>query len=227
MASRSVNRCILVGNLGRDAETKFTPAGIAATRFSVATTRRWNDQQSGDWKEETNWTNVLVWRQDKLAQYLTKGKQVYVEGRLQTRSYDDKDGKKVYATEVVADDVILLGGKQGGDEGEYSQQPQRSAGGRGGYTPPAAQNDDPYGGEIDDSDVPFSQVFSGIKPGREDQITSFPAYEAMQKMRRDPTSLRILRTPANGRWIPEHLQRMYEKEDIKRQGYQFREAQAA
>src|SRR5713226_7077879 len=138
MASRSVNKVILVGHLGRDAETKFTPGGVAVTRFSVATSRRWKDQQSGEWKEETDWSDVTLWRAENLAQYLTKGKQVYVEGRLQTRSYEDKDGKKVYRTEVVADEVILLGG-QGGGGGrsgggdEYSQAPvsmprgQRSA----------------------------------------------------------------------------------------------------
>ncbi len=114
MASRSVNKVILVGNLGRDAETKFTPSGASVTKFAVATTRSWKDQSTNEWKEETNWTNVVVWRQENLANYLTKGKQVYVEGRLQTRSYDDKDGKKVYTTEVVADEVILLGGR-GGD----------------------------------------------------------------------------------------------------------------
>ncbi len=113
MASRSVNKVILVGHLGRDAETKFTPAGMAVTKFSVATNRRWKDQQSGEWKEETDWANIVLWRQENLANYLTKGKQVYVEGRLQTRSYDDKDGKKQYMTEVVAEDVILLGGRGG------------------------------------------------------------------------------------------------------------------
>ena len=115
MASRSVNKVILIGHLGRDAETKFTPSGAAATRFSVATSRRWKDQQSGEWKEDTNWTNVVLWRNENLANYLLKGKQIYVEGRLQTRSYDDKDGKKVYATEVVADEVVLLGGRGDGE----------------------------------------------------------------------------------------------------------------
>ena len=119
MASRSVNKVILIGHLGRDAETRFTPSGVAITKFSVATNRRWKDQQSGEWKEETDWANVVLWRQENLANYLTKGKQVYVEGRLQTRSYDDKDGKKQYMTEVVAEDVILLGGR-GGDGGEDS-----------------------------------------------------------------------------------------------------------
>jgi len=159
MASRSVNKVILVGNLGRDAETKFTPSGAAVTRFSVATTRSWKDQQTNEWKEETNWTNVVVWRQENVANYLTKGKQVYVEGRLQTRSYDDKDGKKVYTTEVVADDIILLGGR--GDSasgGLESSSPARAragaGGGRGGSSAPAPEDDDQFGG-ITDDDVPF------------------------------------------------------------------------
>ena len=119
MASRSVNKVILIGHLGKDAETKFTPSGVSVTKFSVATNRRWKDQQTGEWKEETDWANVVLWRQENLANYLTKGKQVYVEGRLQTRSWDDKDGKKQYMTEVVADEVILLGGR-GGDGGQES-----------------------------------------------------------------------------------------------------------
>src|SRR5581483_11313880 len=134
MASRSVNKVTLIGNLGRDAETKFTPSGVSVTRFSVATTRSWKDQQTNEWKEETNWTNVVLWRQENVANYLTKGKQVYVEGRLQTRSYDDKDGKKVYTTEVVADDVILLGGRGESASGNYeSAAAGRSTGGPGGH----------------------------------------------------------------------------------------------
>jgi single-strand DNA-binding protein len=161
MASRSVNKVILVGHLGRDAETKFTPGGAAVTRFSVATNRRWKDKDSGEWKEETDWSNVVLWRSENLANYLTKVKQIYVEGRLQTRSYEDKDGKKVYATEVVADDVILLGG-QGGGGGrsggdEYSQQPVSQP--RGASPRPSAQvapqPDDHLGQGITDDDVPF------------------------------------------------------------------------
>jgi single-strand DNA-binding protein len=160
MASRSVNKVILVGNLGRDAETKFTPSGAAVTKFAIATTRSWKDQQSNEWKEETNWTNVIVWRQENLANYLTKGKQVYVEGRLQTRSYDDKDGKKVYATEVVAEDVILLGGRgESGSGGfEAAGQTQARAGGpaRGRTAAaPASAPDDDAPMNISDDDVPF------------------------------------------------------------------------
>lgn len=176
MASRSVNKVILIGNLGKDAETKFTPSGAPVTRFSVATTRSWKDQQTNDWKEETNWTNVVLWRQESLSNYLIKGKQVYVEGRLQTRSYDDKDGKKVYSTEVVAEEVILLGGRGGdgsgaGQEGGFQggYQPQQGGGGgrsgggpqRGGGRPPAGggagpqsgPEDDPFG--VSDDDIPF------------------------------------------------------------------------
>ena len=161
MASRSVNKVILLGHLGRDAETKFTPGGAAVTKFSVATNRRWKDSQSGEWKEETDWANIVLWRAENLTTYLTKGKQVYVEGRLQTRSYDDKDGKKVYSTEVVADDVILLGGQGagGGPAGgrdEFSQAPVSAP--RGGApkqkAPQQAPPDD-YGQGITDDDVPF------------------------------------------------------------------------
>lgn len=161
MASRSVNKVILIGHLGRDAETKFTPSGAAVTRFAIATSRSWKDQQSNEWKEETNWTNVVLWRQENLANYLMKGKQVYVEGRLHTRSYDDKDGKKVYATEVVAEDVILLGGRgesAGGFEGG-AQTAARSGApnrGRGAGAGAAGPEEDPFGGMgITDDDVPF------------------------------------------------------------------------
>ena len=157
MASRSVNKVILIGHLGRDAETAYTASQTAVTKFSVATNRRWKDQQTGEWKEETNWTNVVMWRGENVAPYLTKGKQVFVEGRLQTRSYDDKDGKKVWTTEVVAEDVILLGGRgEGGGGGggpeEYSQdQPMRSAP----RARPAAAAPTPPAEGISDDDVPF------------------------------------------------------------------------
>jgi single-strand DNA-binding protein len=160
MASRSVNKVILVGHLGRDAETAFTASQTAVTKFSVATNRRWKDQQSGEWKEETNWTNVVLWRGENLAPYLTKGKQIYVEGRIQTRSYDDKDGKKVYTTEVVADDVILLGGRggegggSGGGADEYSQEaaPRSAPRARQAPAPAAAPA---FNEGIGDDDVPF------------------------------------------------------------------------
>src|SRR5215470_8284661 len=116
MASRSVNKVILLGHLGKDAENKFTPSGVSRCTFTLATNRRWKDQQSGEWKEETDWHNCVLWKSENLANYLTKGKQVYVEGRLQTRSYEDRDKVKRYVTEIVADEVILLGGQQGGSQ---------------------------------------------------------------------------------------------------------------
>ena len=155
MASRSVNKVTLIGHLGRDAETAYTASQTAVTKFSVATNRRWKDQQSGEWKEETNWTNVVLWRGENVAPYLTKGKQIYVEGRLQTRSYDDKDGKKVWTTEVVAEDVILLGGRgEGGAPDEMSQEP-RSAPRSRQAAAPAARSAPPSSEGIGDDDVPF------------------------------------------------------------------------
>jgi single-strand DNA-binding protein len=157
MASRSVNKVILIGHLGRDAETAYTASQTAVTKFSVATNRRWKDQQTGEWKEETNWTNVVLWRGENVSPYLTKGKQVYVEGRIQTRSYDDKDGKKVWTTEVVAEDVILLGGRgEGGGPGPeegYSQEPMRSAPRVRPAT--AAPSAAPMNQGVTDDDVPF------------------------------------------------------------------------
>jgi len=159
MASRSVNKVILIGHLGRDAETAYTASQTAVTKFSVATNRRWKDQQSGEWKEETNWTNVVLWRGENVAPYLTKGKQIYVEGRLQTRSYDDKDGKKVWTTEVVAEDVILLGGRgEGGAPDEMSQEPRgepRSAPRSRPAAAPASAAAPPSHEGIVDDDVPF------------------------------------------------------------------------
>jgi single-strand DNA-binding protein len=158
MASRSINKVLLIGHLGRDAETKFTPGGAAVTKFSVATNRRWKDQQSGEWKEETDWHNVVLWRAENLANYLTKGKQVYVEGRLQTRSYDDKDGKKQYFTEVVAEDVLLLGGRGEGGMGEGSQAPvsmPRTAARPQSAGAGPAHDDASYSQGVSDDDVPF------------------------------------------------------------------------
>ncbi|HTS64167.1 MAG TPA: single-stranded DNA-binding protein [Candidatus Acidoferrales bacterium] len=159
MASRSVNKVILLGHLGKDAETKFTPSGVAKTSFTLATNRRWKDQQTGEWKEETDWHNCVIWRSENVANYLQKGKQVYVEGRLQTRSYE-QDGQKKYFTEVVCDDLILLGGRggeAGGDSGEFASAPRgpvsmpRSAQQR----PQPATPPEEFNQGITDDDVPF------------------------------------------------------------------------
>ncbi len=160
MASRSVNKVILLGHLGKDAETKFTPSGVSRSNFTIATNRRWKDQQSGEWKEETDWHNCVLWRSENLANYLLKGKQVYVEGRLQSRSWEDKDGQKKYMTEVVCDDLILLGGRgdsPSGGGGEYSPDVvsrPRSAQPRPQSAPAPRQSED-FNQGITDDDVPF------------------------------------------------------------------------
>ena len=115
MASRSVNKVILLGHLGRDVETKYTPSGVPCNNFTLATNRRWKDQQTGEWKEETDWHKIVQWRAENVAPYLKKGVQVYLEGRLQTRNWEDKDGNKRYTTEVVVDNLILLGSRGSGD----------------------------------------------------------------------------------------------------------------
>ena len=161
MASRSVNKVILLGHLGRDAETKFTPSGVPRSNFTIATSRRWKDQQTGEWKEETDWHNVVLWRSENVAPHLTKGKQVYVEGRIQTRSWEDKDGNKRYMTEVVADNLILLGGGRGSempameDEGGRASAPPRSTGPRASSPAASGSSPDMASQEITDDDVPF------------------------------------------------------------------------
>ncbi len=163
MASRSVNKVILLGHLGRDAETKFTQGGSSRTTFTIATNRSIKDQQTGEWKEETDWHNVVAWRQENLTNYLTKGKQIYVEGRLQTRSYEDKDGKKVFFTEVVAENIILLTSLgSGAGRGEAAMagadQPPASAprGPQRAPAPARAEEPPPDNGPMaTDDDVPF------------------------------------------------------------------------
>jgi single-strand DNA-binding protein len=107
----SVNKVILVGNLGRDAELRYTPGGAAVATLNLATTEVWNDK-GGQRQEKTEWHRIVLWgkQAESLQEYLTKGKQIYVEGRLQTRQWDDKDGNKRYTTEVKADRITLLGG---------------------------------------------------------------------------------------------------------------------
>lgn len=112
----SINKVIIIGNLGRDPEVRYTPSGAAVCNVSVATTRNWKDKNSGDKVEETEWHRVVFY--DRLAEiageYLKKGRSVYVEGRLKTRKWQDKDGKDNYTTEIVADNMQLLGGREGG-----------------------------------------------------------------------------------------------------------------
>jgi single-strand DNA-binding protein len=112
----SVNKVIIVGNLGRDPEVRYTPSGAAVCNVSVATTRQWKNKESGDKQEETEWHRVVFY--DRLAEiageYLKKGRSVYVEGRLKTRKWTDKEGKEQYTTEVIAVEMQMLGSREGG-----------------------------------------------------------------------------------------------------------------
>ena len=140
----SVNRVILVRNLGRDAELRYTAGGAAVATLNLATTEVWNDKQ-GQKQEKTEWHRVVLWgkQAESLKEYLVKGKQIYVEGRLQTRQWDDKDGNKRYTTEIKADRITLLGGGGG-----------RSSMDRGGSHPSGAPEDPPME-PITDDDIPF------------------------------------------------------------------------
>jgi single-strand DNA-binding protein len=140
----SVNKVILVGNLGRDPEVRFTANGKAVARFSVATSEMWNDTE-GTRQERTEWHNVVVWgkQAESCGQYLQKGRQVYIEGSIRNRQYDDKDGNKKYITEVNAQRVQFLGGGGGG-----------GGGGARGAAPRESQNEPPPP-PADDEDIPF------------------------------------------------------------------------
>jgi len=112
----TLNRVLLIGNLGQDPEKRFTPSGQPVTTFSIATTERWKDRANGQPQERTEWHRIVVWGQqaENCAQYLSKGRPVFVEGRLQTRQWEDKEGAKRTTTEVVAQRVLFLGSGQGG-----------------------------------------------------------------------------------------------------------------
>jgi single-strand DNA-binding protein len=145
----SVNKVILVGNLGRDAELRYTPGGSPVATINLATTEIWNDK-AGQRQEKTEWHRVVLWGKtaESLNEYLTKGKQIYVEGRLQTRQWDDKDGNKRYTTEIRGDRIVLLsGGGMGAGSGGGRQQP-RSAG-------PSEEHMIEPGSELTDDDIPF------------------------------------------------------------------------
>jgi single-strand DNA-binding protein len=141
-----INKVIIVGNLGKDPEVTYVPSGAAVAKFSVATSETWKDKTSGEKKERTEWHRIVAW--DKLGEicgkYLSKGRQVYVEGKLQTHSYDDKEGVKRYVTEIIAQDVQFLGGK--GDASDAA----RSGGGPSQREPAGGRG--PAGGE---DDIPF------------------------------------------------------------------------
>jgi len=123
---RGLNKVMIIGNLGRDPEMRYTPSGRPVTSFSVATTRSWTSGD-GDRREETEWFNVVAWGNlaEICKQYLHKGQPVYVEGRLQTRGWEDPEGKKHFRTELVANEVIILGERRGepSEEGPAEELP--------------------------------------------------------------------------------------------------------
>lgn len=132
---KGLNRVTLIGNLGKDPEMKYTTNGTAVANFSLATSESWKDD-SGQKQERTEWHNIVVWRKlaEVCAEYLKKGSRVYLEGKIQTRSYDDKNGVKRYVTEIVMSEMIMLDSPQS-------------------HTPPATQHEEEPGGKIDD--LPF------------------------------------------------------------------------
>jgi single-strand DNA-binding protein len=155
--AKSLNKVMLIGNLGKDPEVKYTPGGMAVAKFSLATSSRSKDKTSGEWVDHTEWHNIVVF--DKLAgiagEYLKKGGKVYIEGRLQTRSWEDQATKqKKYMTEIVANDLVLLGGRDGGSGGDSSS--------RGGSANHDANRDmdqrmpeTEHAAPISDDDIPF------------------------------------------------------------------------
>ena len=142
----SLNKVFLIGNLGRDAEQRHTTSGRAVSNFTLATTDNWTDKSSGQRQERTEWHRVAVWgrQAESLQPYLTKGKQICVEGRLQTREWNDRDGNKRYTTEIQADRITLLGGR-GGSDASPGRRDAATATGEDEAAPP----------ELTEDDIPF------------------------------------------------------------------------
>jgi single-strand DNA-binding protein len=167
--ARGINKVILIGNLGRDPETRYTQGGSAVTNLRVATAESWKDRQTGEQQERTEWHSVVCFaRLGEIAgEYLRKGSKVYIEGRLQTRKWQDKDGADRYSTEIVANEMQMLDSRGGGEPGD-GPPPMRQGGNaprnpsaRGDKRAPEAQGADRYdsstsdfGDNIDD-DIPF------------------------------------------------------------------------
>lgn len=146
----SLNKIMLIGNLGKDPEVRATPSGQMVANFSIATTEKWKGKDSGQWEEKTEWHNIVVW--GKLAElcreYLHKGRPVYIEGKLQTRSWDDKEGKKRYTTEVLAQTIQFLGARS-----DSASAPAGRPASSGNSEPSFAQSAPPAFNEEDD--IPF------------------------------------------------------------------------
>jgi single-strand DNA-binding protein len=149
---KSVNKVILVGNVGKDPEIRFATAGNPVANFTLATSERFKDK-SGEFQERTEWHNLVAWQRlaEIVRDYVKKGSKLYIEGRIQTRSWDDKDGQKHYKTEIVVNDLVLLSGRtEGGETGSSSK-----AGSSYDQRPPAHADDLVQSTEITDDDIPF------------------------------------------------------------------------
>ena len=147
--ARGINKVIIVGNLGQDPETRYMPSGAAVTNFTVATNESWKDKQTGEQKERTEWHRVAMFNRlaEIAAEYLRKGSQVYIEGKLRTRKWQGQDGQDRYTTEIIADEMQMLGGRGGSGGGGFGQSGGGSQG--GGSAPPQPGPDD------FDDDIPF------------------------------------------------------------------------
>jgi len=147
--ARGINKVIIVGNLGGDPETRYMPSGSAVTNITVATNESWKDKQTGEQKDRTEWHKVAMFNRlaEVAAEYLRKGSQVYIEGKLRTRKWQDKNGQDRWTTEIVADEMQMLGGRGGGGGGSASMSSGQDSG------PPSAP---PKAGPDDfDDDIPF------------------------------------------------------------------------
>ena len=157
--ARGVNKVIIVGNLGGDPETRYMPSGSAVTNMTIATNESWKDKQTGEQKERTEWHKVVMF--DRLAEiaaeYLRKGSQVYIKGKLQTRKWQGKDGQDRYTTEIRASEMQMLGGRGGaGGGGSFGGGGQQSGGQQGGGQQGGGGNAPPQPGPDDfDDDIPF------------------------------------------------------------------------
>ena len=147
--ARSVNKVILVGHLGKDPELSYIPSGQSVAKFSLATSRSYKDK-SGELKEETEWHNIVAWGKlgEICAQYLNKGRQAYVEGRIRSRKWEDREGKPRTTVEIVADEVVLLGGRGEG----MAEAPGRAAAAQ---SAPEGSFEEVGSPEITDDDIPF------------------------------------------------------------------------
>ncbi len=149
--ARGINKVIIVGNLGQDPETRYMPSGSAVTNFTVATNESWKDKQTGEQKDRTEWHRVAMFGRlaEVAAEYLRKGSQVYIEGKLRTRKWQDRDGKDRYTTEIIADEMQMLGGRGGGGSAPMSSDAAPASAPAGAPPPPPPPAD-----EFDD-DIPF------------------------------------------------------------------------